>query len=84
MSNYLLQKVLKLVLLTATVPNVYITPMTNFLSDSYNVLDENIDNLNSIKLKIYLGENFIDCCDEICFDAEHLERARDFNYEHLV
>ena len=33
LSNYLLQKVLTMVPLTATIPEIYFTTMTNFLSN---------------------------------------------------
>ena len=58
----LLQKLLKLVPLTATVPEVFVTTMNKFLSDSYDDLEETLNNMKSLKLKSYPGENVTDCC----------------------
>ena len=62
LTNSLLQKVLTLVLLAATGPEVFVTTMTTFLSDSYDALEETLNHMNSLKLKIYPGENVIDFC----------------------
>ena len=60
LSNTLLQKVLTLVRLTSTVPEVFVATMTTFLSDSYESLEDNLTHMRSLKLKIYPGENVID------------------------
>ena len=60
--NILLQKVLALVPLTATGPEVFVTNMTTFLSDSYYALEETLTHMDSLKLKRYPGENVTDCC----------------------
>ena len=82
LSNTLLQKVLTLVPLTATGPEVLVSTMTKFLSDSYDALEETLNHMTSLKLKIYLGENVTDCCAAILLDAERLEITRDFKPEH--
>ena len=81
-SNTLLQKVLTLVPLTATGPEIFFATMTTFLSDSYDPLEENMNHIKSLKLKSYPGENVTDCCAEILVDAERLESARALNPEH--
>ena len=60
LSTTLLQKVLILVLLTATGPEVFVATMTKFLSDSYDALEETITHMKSLKLKSYPGENVTD------------------------
>ena len=79
LSNTLLQKVLPLVLLTATGPEVFITTMPNFLSDSYDTLEETLTHMKSLKLKRYPGENITDFCAARLVDAERLESAGAFN-----
>ena len=51
LSNTLLQKVLILVLLTATGPEVFVATMTTFIYDSYDALEEALNNMKSLKLK---------------------------------
>ena len=65
LSNTLLQKVLTLVPLTATEPEMYVAIMTKFLSDSYDALEETLTYMNSFKIKSYLGENIADFFAEI-------------------
>ena len=62
LSNILLQKVLTLVPLTTTGPEVFVATMTTFLSDSYDALEETMNQMKSLKLKSYPGENVTDCC----------------------
>ena len=83
LSNTLLQKVLTLVPLTATVHEVFIATMTTFISDSYDALEETLNHMKSLKLKIYPGENVTDCCEAILVDTERLESAGDLNTENL-
>ena len=83
LSNNLLHKVLALVPLTATGPEVFVANMTTFISDSYDDLEETVTHMKSIKLKSYPGENVTDFCAEILVDAELLESAGDFKPEHL-
>ena len=83
LSNTLLQKVLTLVPLTATVPEVFVATMTSFLSNSYDALEETLNHMKSLKLKIYPGEKITDCCAAILVDAERLESAGAFKPDHL-
>ena len=57
--------------------------MATFLSDSYDALEETINHMKSLKLKIYQGENVIDCCSAILVDAERLDRAGALKPEHI-
>ena len=83
LSNTLLQKVLTLVPLTSTGPEVFVDTMTTFLSDSYDALEETLNHMKSLKLKIYPGKNVKDCCAEILVDAERLDSDGAFKPEHL-
>ena len=83
LSNTILQKVLPLVPLTATGPEVFVANMTIFLSDYYYALEETLNNMKSLKLKSYTGENVTDCCAAILVDAERLESTGAFKPEHL-
>ena len=51
LSNNILLKVLTLVLLTATVPEVYVTTMTTILSDLYYSLVDTLNQIKILKLK---------------------------------
>ena len=62
LSNTLLQKLLTLVPLTATGPEVYVAIMTTFISDSYDALEETPHHMKNLKLNSYPGENITDCC----------------------
>ena len=55
LSNDLLQKVLKLVPLTATGPEVYVTTMTNIISDSCYSLVDTLNLMKNLKLKDHPG-----------------------------
>ena len=57
--------------------------MTIFLSDYYDALEETLNHMESLKLKIYPGESVTDFCAEILVDAERLESAVSFKPEHL-
>ena len=59
-SNTLLHKVLKLVPMTATGPEVLVATMTAVISNSYGALEDTLTHMNSIKLKSYPGENIKD------------------------
>ena len=82
-SSDLLQKVLKLVPLTATGPEVYVATMAIVISDSYDSLVETLNHTKILKLKDRPGDNVADCCNEILVDAERLDSAGYFNPEHL-
>ena len=57
--NYLLQKVLTLVPLTLTGPDVYVATMTNIISDSYYSLVDTLNRMKNLKLKNHPGGG---CC----------------------
>ena len=76
-------QVLTLVPLTATGPEVFVAIMTTFFSDSYDALEETINHIKILKLKIYPGENVTDCCAAILVDAQRLENAGAFKPENL-
>ena len=75
----ILQKVMKLVTLTETRPQVYVATMTTVLSYSYDSLVDNLYYMKSLKLKDNPWGNVADCCDTILVDVERLESARVFN-----
>ena len=75
-SNTLLQKVLTLVPLTENVPDIFVSTMTIFISNSYDALEETIYHVKSLKLKIYTEENVTHFCAAILVDAERLESTR--------
>ena len=83
LSYALLQKLLKLVPLTATRPEVYVTTMTTVLSNSYDSLVETLNHMKSLKLKDQPGENVRDCCDAILVEDERLESAGAFKNKQL-
>ena len=83
LSNTRLQKVLTLVPLIATGPEVFVATMTTFLSDYYDALEETLNHMKSLKLKSYPGDNVTDFCAAILVDAERLESAGAFKPEHL-
>ena len=56
-SKTLLRKVLTLVPLTATGPEVFVATMTTFLSDFCDALEETLTHMKRLKLKSYPGEN---------------------------
>ena len=60
MPSYFIQNVLKLVPLTSTGPEVYITTMTIFLPNSCDTLEETLTHMKSLKLKSYAKENIAD------------------------
>ena len=82
-TNTLLQRVLPLVPLTASGTEVFVATMDTFLSDSYDDLKETLIHMKIIKLKIYPGENVIDCCTPILVDDERLEISGAFKPDHL-
>ena len=45
--------------------------MDTVISDSYNSLEETLNHLKSLKLKIYVGQNVADCCAKIFVDYEN-------------
>ena len=83
LSNNILHKLLSLVPLTSTGPEVFVATMNIFLSDSYDALEETLTHMNILKLKIHPGDNVTYCCAEILVDDERLGSAGAFNTEHL-
>ena len=79
----ILQKVLKLVLPTATVPKVYVSTITTVLFHYYYYLVETLNHMKSLKLKDHLGENVAGCCDAILVDSERLDSSGVFKPKHL-
>ena len=82
LSNTFLQKVLTLVPLIETGPEVFFATMTTFLSNYYDDLEENITHMNILKLKRYPGDNVTDCCASILVDDDCVESAGVFKLEH--
>ena len=82
-SNTIIQKILTLAPLTATVPGVFFSTMTIFLSESYYALEEALTHMKSIKLKSYPGGGVADFCAEILVYSERIESAGKFKPEHL-
>ena len=83
MSNTLLQKVLTLVPLTSTGPEVYVATMTTIISDSYYYLVDTLKHMKDIKLKDYPGRDVVDCYNSILVNEESLESNGAFKPEHL-
>ena len=79
-SNTLLQKVLKLVPLTATGPKVYFDTMTNVLSNYYYYLVDTLNHTKNLKLKNNPGRDAADCYDAILVNVESLESAGAFKH----
>ena len=82
-SKTLLHKVLTLVPLTETGPEVFLTTMTILIYDYYDSLQETLTHMKSLKLKSYPGENVTDCCTEILVDSERLDSAVAFKPDYL-
>ena len=57
--------------------------MAEFISNSYDDLEDILNNLKSLKLKSYLGENVVDCHAAILVDTDQLESEGRFNTENL-
>ena len=83
MSNDLLQKVLTLVPLTATGPEVYVATMTTVISDSYYSLVDTLNHTKNLKLKDHPGRDAADFYDTILVNVESLESAGAFKPKHL-
>ena len=84
MPSTIIKKVLILVLLTSTVPEVYVATMTTILSYFYHYWGETPNHLKSLKLKFHPGENVADCCATILVYAERLESYILFKPDNLV
>ena len=78
----LLHKVLKLVPLIATGPEVYVTTMNKVILYTYSYLEETLNHVKCLKLKDHLEENSTYFCAAILVYAERLEGSEDFKNEH--
>ena len=65
LSNTLLQKVLSLVPLTATGPEVFVATMTTFFSDYYDALEETLTHMKSLLKNLYRGERYRLLCSNL-------------------
>ena len=83
LSNDLLQRILILVPLTATGPEVYVVTMTPIISDSYYSLMYTLNHTKSLKLKDNQGGDAVDCHNTILEHVESLESAGAFKPKHL-
>ena len=83
LSSDLLQKILKLVPLKETGPEVYVATMITALYDYYDYLVDALNHMKSIKLKDHPGGNVTDFCDAILVDVERLESVGAFKPENL-
>ena len=82
-SNTILQKVLTLVPLTETGPEVYVATMTTIIPNSCYSLVDNLNHMKILKLKDCPGRDVTDFYDVILVNVESLESARAFNPKHL-
>ena len=82
-SYALLRKVLKLVLLTETGPEVYVDTITTVISSSYAYLDLPLNHFKCLKIKYHPGENITEFCTEILLDADRPESAGEFKPYHF-
>ena len=73
MSNVLLKKLLTLVPLTATGPEVYVAIVTTFIFNSYDTLEDTLNSLKNLKLKRYPEDNVIDFYEAILVGVDSLE-----------
>ena len=69
--------------LTPTRPEVYVATTNTVIYNSYASLVENLNRINSLKIKDNTGKNVADLCDSTLVDAESLEIDGAFNPEHL-
>ena len=83
LSSALLQKVLKLVPLTATGTEVYVSNTITVIYYPYTSLMETLNHMKSLKLKDHPGENGADCCEEILENSERIESDGAFKPKHL-
>ena len=83
MSNDLIQRILTLVPLTATGPEVYVATMTTIIYGSYYSLVDTLNHTKNLKLKYHPGRDAADCYDAILVNVESLESAKAFKPEHL-
>ena len=83
LSNTLLRKVLALVPLTATGPEVYVATTTTIISEYCYSLVDTLNHIMNLKLKNNPGRYVADCYDEILVNVESLESAGAFKPDYL-
>ena len=83
LSNDIIQKILTLVPLTATGPEVYVATMTTIISDYYYSLVDTLNHTNNLKLKDHSGRDAVYCYDAIVVNMESLESDEAFKPKHL-
>ena len=72
-----------LVLLTATIPEVYVFTMTIFISDSYYHLQDTLTHLNGLKINSYTGDNVTYFWAAIMVDVDFLGSTGTFKPENI-
>ena len=82
LSSDLLQKILKLVPLTATVPEVYVAIVTTFPYYSYDYFVDTLNHMKSLKFKGSPRGDVADCYDAILIDVERLKSDGYFKPKH--
>ena len=83
LSNALLKKALKFVLLKETISGVYVSSMNIVISDFCDSLEETLNCIKSLKPKNHISDNVPYWCSEILVDVKRLKSARSFKQEHL-
>ena len=82
-SDVLIQKVLKLLSMTETGPEVYVATMITVLYNYHAYLADILNHTKSLKLKDHTGYNVKDICDVVLLDADRFESAGAFNPKYL-
>ena len=83
LSNTLLQKLMTLVLMTETGPEVYVATITTIISDSYYSLVDTLKHMKSLKIKYHSGRDVADLYDAILVNVESLESDGAFKPEQI-
>ena len=83
LSDARIQKVLKLLSMIDTGPEVFVATMITVLYNSYAYLVETLNHMKGLKLKYHTWDNVKDCCDAVLLDADRLESAGAFNHKYL-
>ena len=68
----LLKKLLALVMMTETRPEVYVATMTTVISNYYYYFEETLNHLNSLKFKCHMGDNAAYFCATVLVEYESL------------
>ena len=83
LSNTLLQKVMTLVPMTETGPEVYVATITTIISDFCYSLVDTLNHMKSLKIKYHSGRDVAYFYDAILVNVESLESSGAFKPEHL-